>query len=146
VGAFREFYFEFADFQHAYEAGVYVGADAQGVPIPPLDKAQDGGIVALSAAVPPEEAAKWANGNNPQINRVIGTDFGNSFRYAINPPARLQVSPLYPDLVLEVAGLPGQHPGCPWRPCPQAISVEDPGMLVRLTASRATSRSRWLRS
>ena len=24
---FREFYFEYSDFQHAYEAGVYVGAD-----------------------------------------------------------------------------------------------------------------------
>jgi len=29
----REFYFEFGDFQHAYEAGVYVGADENGRPI-----------------------------------------------------------------------------------------------------------------
>ena len=27
---FREFYFEFSDFQHAYEAGVYVGAGPDG--------------------------------------------------------------------------------------------------------------------
>ena len=29
----REFYFEMSDFQHAYEAGVFVGADANGRPI-----------------------------------------------------------------------------------------------------------------
>jgi len=29
----REFYFEMSDFQHAYEPGVYVGADPKGKPI-----------------------------------------------------------------------------------------------------------------
>jgi hypothetical protein len=118
VGEFREFYFEFSDFQHAYEAGFYVGADARGVPIPPAAPFPDSGIGIVG-------------GQNPRINRVAaGTDLTNSFRVAINPPARLQATPLFPNLVVEVAGLPGQHPGCPTRPCPQAISVEDPGMLV----------------
>ena len=31
--AHREFYFEMSDFQHAYEAGVYVGATDRGVPM-----------------------------------------------------------------------------------------------------------------
>jgi len=30
---YREFYFEFSDFQHAYEAGVYVGAGQNGLPL-----------------------------------------------------------------------------------------------------------------
>jgi manganese oxidase len=89
--AYREFYFEFSDFQHAYEAGVYVGADQQGFP---------------SGVAP-------------------GPD---TFRNAINPPAREQANPLFPNLVVEVTG--GIIPGCPVRPCPQAISVQDPGMLV----------------
>jgi hypothetical protein len=32
---YREFYFEFADFQHAYEAGAWVGVDENGDPTPP---------------------------------------------------------------------------------------------------------------
>ncbi|MCJ7795483.1 MAG: hypothetical protein MUQ56_01715, partial [Thermoleophilia bacterium] len=41
VPAAREFYFEFSDFQHAYEKGVYVGAGPDGLPIEgagPLDR------------------------------------------------------------------------------------------------------------
>ena len=114
VGAFREFYFEFSDFQHAYEAGVYVGADAQGVPIPPGAPFADAGI--------------GEPGPNPRINRALGVALGEAFRVTINPPARQQAVPLYPNLVQEVVG--GVIPGCPARPCPQAISVEDPGMLV----------------
>ena len=30
--SFREFFLEYSDFQHAYEAGVYVGAGPNGVP------------------------------------------------------------------------------------------------------------------
>ena len=99
---YREFYFEFSDFQHAYEDGVYVGAGPDGRPLPgatPLDRFTGVGAI--------EDA----------------------FRFAINPPAREQFNaPLYPNLVLEAAG--GQLPGCPARPCPQAIDVQDPGMFV----------------
>ncbi|HET9578279.1 MAG TPA: hypothetical protein VFP44_10660, partial [Usitatibacter sp.] len=97
----REFYFEYSDFQHAYEKGVYVGAGPDGRPLPgatPLDR---------FAGVP---------------------NIADAFRFAINPPARQQMPTLFPNLWLEVAG--GQIPGCPTRPCPQAISVQDPGMLV----------------
>jgi len=114
VGSFREFYMEFSDFQHAYEAGKYVGADEYGVPIEPVGTFPDAGI--------------GEPGPNPRINRTQGVALGDAFRVSINPPARQQVTPLYPNLVQEVVG--GVIPGCPARPCPQAISVEDPGMFV----------------
>lgn len=91
--SFREFYLEFTDFQHAYEAGVYVGAGPDGIPNP--------------TAYP----------TSP-----------DSFRYAINPPAKKTTTPIFPDLQLIVAG--GGKPACPARPCPQAISADDPGMYV----------------
>lgn len=90
--SFREFFLEFSDFQHAYEAGVYVGAGPDGVP--------DAGAYPVSA---------------------------DSFRYAINPPGRADASNLL-ESVVEVAG--GQPIGCTSRPCPQAISVDDPGIFV----------------
>ncbi len=90
--SFREFFLEYSDFQHAYEAGVYVGAGPNGVP-------------------------------NPQAFPATA----DSFRYAINPPVRNNASSLL-EGALEVQG--GMVPGCPTRPCPQAISVDDPGMFV----------------
>jgi len=98
---YREFYFEFSDFQHAYEAGVYVGAG------------QDG--LALPGATP--------------LDRFAGVaSIADAFRFAINPPAREQITPVFPDLYAEAAA--GQLIVCPQRPCPNAISVQDPGMLV----------------
>ncbi|WP_151898825.1 manganese-oxidizing multicopper oxidase MnxG [Oceanisphaera profunda] len=90
--SFREFFLEYSDFQHAYEAGVYVGAGPDGVPNP-------GAYPATS----------------------------DSFRYAINPPVRQGASSLL-ESVVDAEG--GQVPGCPSRPCPQAISVEDPGIYT----------------
>ncbi len=111
---FREFYFEFSDFQHAYEAGVYVGADQQGLPLT-LE-----GAAGQPAAV--------FNAGNPQWNGLAQ----DAFRFAINPPARAQIAPVFPDLVLELADTAASplNNFCPTRPCPQAISVADPGMLV----------------
>ena len=90
--SFREFFLEYSDFQHAYEAGVYVGAGPNGVP--------DAGAFPVTA---------------------------DSFRYAINPPVRGSADNLL-ESVTELAG--GEAPGCPNRPCPQAMSVDDPGMFV----------------
>lgn len=89
--SFREFFLEYSDFQHAYEAGVYVGAGPDGVPNP--------GAYPLTA---------------------------DTFRYAINPPVRQNGSTLL-ESVVESAGAVF---GCPTRPCPQAISVDDPGIFV----------------
>ena len=50
----------------------------------------------------------------------------NSFRFTVNPNAREQVNPVLPDLVLWSAVCPAGLV----RPCPEAISVADPGMFV----------------
>ncbi|BAN50734.1 manganese-oxidizing multicopper oxidase MnxG [Metapseudomonas resinovorans] len=89
--SFREFFLEYSDMQHAYEAGVYVGAGPDGIP--------DAGAYPTSV---------------------------DSFRYAINPPVR-QFSANLLESTVEAAGAVF---GCPTRPCPQAISADDPGMFV----------------
>ncbi len=88
--SYREFFLQAADFQHAYEAGVYVGAGPDGQP-----------------------------------NRGL-TPTADTFRRAIQPPFRQQANPVLPDLILNAAVCPGGVQ----RPCPQAISVDDPGMFV----------------
>jgi hypothetical protein len=126
---FREFYFEFSDFQHAYEAGVYVGAGPDGRPGPTHVKADDddaGDFVGLG------------------VNRAFPVTT-NSFRNAINPSFRQQAickgpncpmdgSP-FPDIVRFPDVCPGS--GDPVvngavvpRPCPEAITADDSGMLV----------------
>jgi hypothetical protein len=76
--AFREFYNEFADFQHAYEAGVYVGAGQDGIPLP--GTGQDQPPIAFNAG-------------NPLFNNNVA----DAFRFAINPPNRGQINPVFPD-------------------------------------------------
>jgi hypothetical protein len=109
IEPYREFYLSHADFQHAYEAGVYVGAGPNGRPLP--GTGQDRPPVALDTG-------------NPQFNGLPSS----AFRFAINPPGKQQANPVFPDIIVEVRG--GIIPGCPQRPCPQAISVDDPGMFV----------------
>jgi hypothetical protein len=118
IEPFREFYFEYTDFQHAYEAGIYVGAGQDGLPLP---------------GTGPGLPAQFANLGNPQFP-AAGTA-ADLFRFAINPPARFQVAPVFPDLVVEGKDcvLDPFNP-VPTvllaRPCPQAIDVQDPGILV----------------
>ncbi|HET8538634.1 MAG TPA: hypothetical protein VFL83_02060 [Anaeromyxobacter sp.] len=88
--SFREFYFEFSDFQHAYQPGVYVGRN------------QDGSIGAAPTA--------------------------NSFRDSVNPSFKQEVGAA--NLFPNVSFFPPFCPGGVPRPCPEAISVDDPGMLV----------------
>ncbi len=110
----REFYFEYSDFQHAYEKGVYVGAGPDGLPLEgagPLDR------FLVTADAPANVAA-------------AATDIQNAFRTAINIHGRAQLAnPLFPDVYVEVDG--GILPGCPTRPCPGAITAaNDPAMHV----------------
>jgi hypothetical protein len=86
---FREFFFQHSDFQHAYEAGTYIGANASGRP----------------------------NGVQPDAN---------SFRKAINPSVRAAAAPQFPDLVAH----PADCKDGTFRPCPEAISADDPGFIV----------------
>ncbi|HZW35887.1 MAG TPA: hypothetical protein VFF01_03025, partial [Candidatus Deferrimicrobiaceae bacterium] len=113
---YREFYFEFSDFQHAYEAGVYAGAGQDGLPLP---------------GTGPGEGPKVANAGNPDF-AALGNNAANAFRFAINPPARPQKNPVFPDLFVESAVCVKNNLGVPLltRPCPTAIDVQDPGILV----------------
>jgi manganese oxidase len=87
--SYREFYFEYSDFQHAYKPGVYVGRN------------QDGSLGPAPTA--------------------------DTFRAAVNPSFKQQKATVYPDLVVLPAICPdGQNT----RPCPEAITADDPGFMV----------------
>jgi hypothetical protein len=106
----REFYFEFSDFQHAYEAGVYVGADARGKPI-------------RTEVIQPDP-----------FNAAVATDpaLADTWRQAVNPPIKLMAQP-FPDVVTAHNACPGDagnpDPAVP-RPCPEAINVAHGSMFV----------------
>jgi len=111
----REFYFEMSDFQHAYEAGVYIGADANGVPVhTPIDQPD-----------PFNAAVAFATG-----------PLTTSWQFAVNPPLKLKSVP-FPDVVTVNAGCPGGAPGAPTnndpntpRPCSEAINIGHSSMWV----------------
>jgi hypothetical protein len=135
---FREFYFEYSDFQHAYEAGVYVGTNQMGLPLAGTDVI-DPVTKAHVPVVGNEGNAQFAQAGGPPAGSTsdAAAAVGNAFRFAINPPARLQINPVFPDLYAEIVNTAavGVNPGeagnfCPTRPCPQAIDVQDPGVLV----------------
>jgi hypothetical protein len=117
----REFYFEMSDFQHAYEAGVYVGADNLGNPH-------------HTAIVQPDP-----------FNATVAEApaLRNTWEQAINPPLKLK-SPL-PDVVTAHDVCPGPmadalgnpipgtltnaSPFVP-RPCVEAINISHSSMWV----------------
>lgn len=106
----REFYFEMSDFQHAYEAGTYVGADANGVPI-------------HAEIIQPDP-----------FNATIATApaLRNTWEKAVNPPLKLKSVP-FPDVVTAHDVCPGPagnaDPSIP-RPCPEAINISHSSMWV----------------
>ncbi|MHC4091751.1 MAG: hypothetical protein ACYSVY_16040, partial [Planctomycetota bacterium] len=129
----REFYFEYSDFQHAYQHGVNVGADGQGFPLADYLFADSG--VVIGGPGQTANAVTFAGIVGPMQPAAIGPD-PNSFRDAIQPSFRQQ-APLGAD------GFPTDiwifPPFCPGddglgniapRPCPEAISADDPGMYV----------------
>jgi hypothetical protein len=100
---YREFHFQYSDFQHAYEAGKYVGAGPDG------------------------RATFTAAGLNTRPPTA------DTFRFAVNPPVRANLAAparIFPDVMEHpVDCIPG-NPGLQTRPCPEAISADDPGFLV----------------
>jgi hypothetical protein len=136
--SFREFYFEYTDFQHAYEAGVYVGADKFGAPNHNGDEAAYAAGLGLADLFYPEQEG----GHLP-----AGLD---TFRFAIAPPLVVPVAPIFPDLSVEMAVTPANGalspqvrdlpPGaeapagftraCIQRPCPLSIDFLEPGLFV----------------
>jgi hypothetical protein len=101
--AHREFYFEFADFQHAYEAG---GGALQGDPTTGVGPIDNENLLGPSALIP------------------TYADFDD----AINPSFRLR-PPDPADVFFHPNACPGPLVGQVNldRPCPEAISADDPG-------------------
>jgi hypothetical protein len=86
--SYREFYFEYSDFQHAYKPGVYVGRG--------------------------------------QFGDLAPGPTADSFRDAVNPSVKVEAGTPFPDILQISALCPNGTP----RPCPEAISADDPGYLV----------------
>jgi hypothetical protein len=104
----REFYFEMSDFQHAYNAGTYVGGDATGRPI-------------LTAVQQPVFA---------DVTRAKALLIQDKWQQAVNPTLKLMANGGFPDLVTAHGACPGLNggvrvqnaPDVP-RPCAEAINV-----------------------
>ncbi len=121
VESHREFYFEYSDFQHAYQPGVYVGAGDLGFPL---------GVYTFA------EGPEIAPGLFLNAAQIVAAD-PNTFRDAIQPSFRQQASLVngFPVDIWEFPPFcPGDDPATPAievpRPCPEAISADDPGMYV----------------
>jgi hypothetical protein len=113
---YREFYFEYTDFQHAYQPGVFVGIGPTDVPITPHNILTPwGGPDGMGGELLPG---------------VIGApDLRNSFRDAVQPPYRQQAS-LVNNFPVDIWEFPPTCEGGVLRPCPEAITADDPGMYV----------------
>ncbi|MCB1886745.1 MAG: hypothetical protein KDH20_03960, partial [Rhodocyclaceae bacterium] len=107
LDAFREFYFEYSDFQSAYQKNVYVGAGPDGRPHT---------TVGADGVGHPVHDAEGINTAFPVT--------ANTFRDSINPSFRQEGG--LPDIVVHPNFCPGGVP----RPCPEAITADDTGMLV----------------
>jgi hypothetical protein len=120
VEAHREFYFEYSDFQHAYQPGVFVGADVQGFPLAEYQFADSGIVV---------------GGPGQTANAILLAGQGalnpdpQAFRDAIQPSFRQQ-APLVNGFPVDIWIFPPECPGGVPRPCPEAISADDPGMYL----------------
>jgi hypothetical protein len=110
VESHREFYFEYGDFQHAYQPGVYIGAGPNGVPLAAYDTtdANHDGLIDAALTVGDQEA----------------------FRDSIQPSYRQQAPLSASGFPTDVWVFPPVCPGGVPRPCPEAISADDPGMYV----------------
>ncbi|MHC4066365.1 MAG: hypothetical protein ACYSUI_17955, partial [Planctomycetota bacterium] len=129
----REFYFEYSDFQHAYQPGVYVGADEFGFPLADYHFADSGIVVG--------GPGQTANANLLANQGALNPD-PQAFRDAIQPSFRQQAEPTdvedqFPtDIWVFPPFCPGdERAGGPMgnvvpRPCAEAISADDPGMYV----------------
>ena len=114
----REFFLQFGDFQHAYVKGAFYGVSERGI-----------GWV-------------WEKQDPSHPGKNIAEPTPDSFRYAINPSVRKPAEPGSPDIIAFEPTCPGgQHadklPGAvykavdrPPRPCPEAISADDIGIMV----------------
>jgi hypothetical protein len=106
----REFYFEMSDFQHAYEAGVYVGAGPDGRPI--------------RTAINQPDPFDATNADAPALH--------NTWQQTVNPPLKLKSVP-FPDIVTAEGACPGPQGNADpnvMRPCAEAINISHSSMFV----------------
>jgi hypothetical protein len=108
VNDHREFYFEMSDFQHAYNAGTYVGAGPDGRPVRTQIDQPDPFNVTVAFA--------------PAIQ--------DTWQQAVNPPLKLMANGGFPDVVTARGACPGGPVGAPVnfdpavpRPCAEAINI-----------------------
>jgi len=99
----REFYFEMSDFQHAYEAGVYVGADANGIPV--LTDILQPDIFNATEATAPALEQTW--------------------KQTVNPPLKLKSVP-FPDIVTAEGQCPGPAADANGNPDPNVRTNASP--------------------
>jgi len=120
----REFYFEMSDFQHAYNAGTYVGAKPDGRP---KDAEYPGKIPQIHVVSQPS----YFDATKAYADTINGT-----WREAVNPTLKLEAHK-FPDVVTAEGGCPGpgsigpngepahptnNDPNVP-RPCAEAINL-----------------------
>ena len=106
----REFYLEMSDFQHAYEAGIYVGADANGVPV--------------QTAINQPDPFNATVADAPALF--------NTWQKTINPPLKLKSVP-FPDVVTAEGACPGPAGNADpaiTRPCAEAINISHSSLWV----------------
>jgi hypothetical protein len=106
----REFYFQMSDFQHAYEAGTYVGADATGRPV----------LTAINQPDPFDATVADA----PALH--------DTWQHTVNPPLKLKSVP-FPDVVTAEGRCPGPAGNADnnvRRPCAEAINISHSSMWV----------------
>jgi hypothetical protein len=103
VPAHREFYFEMSDFQHAYNKNIYVGADADGIPV-------------LTNVVQP-------NPFNATV--AFAPAIQDTWQEVVNPTLKTEAQQ-FPSIVTAKGGCPGPagnfDPTVP-RPCAEAINI-----------------------
>lgn len=133
----REFFLQFGDFQHAYEKGVFVGVDDGGKPV------NEQGTT--------EEKLEFVKVDSAAVHSRL--PLREAFRHAINPsyrkPAEKRNSADPSEVAVDIFSYRPACPGgaanedeprapqvayerktAPTRPCPEAISADDVGMMV----------------
>lgn len=104
----REFFLQFGDFQHAYEKGAYVGVSEAGVPYK-YDPSATAGPDSYRKAV------------HPSVRKPSNT-LTDIFKYDTHCPGGKYAVRLYGAVYSAITP--------PLRPCPEAISADDVGMMV----------------
>jgi len=126
IESYREFYVEYTDFQHAYQPGVFVGMKYDDEN--PAGVAVDGEYMWTGVDVP--TLSNGRPGQRLNITPRDGAGLADTFRDAIQPPIRKQANDTRTGFPVDIWEFPPECPGFAPRPCPEAITADDPGMYV----------------